>query len=123
MNILHLTFEAPSAFSGGGLAVKQSAYSLQRIGDVTYCGPNIPENCKKIRDGYSDLINLYSIQLFAVFQEITICHGFAIGEKLILANLISFFLNLADMGLSQNGSREGILLVLSDFIILNMIII
>lgn len=70
MNILHLTFEAPSAFSGGGLAVKQSAYSLQRIGDVTYCGPNIPENCKKIRDGYSDLITLEKGDIKSLFYSI-----------------------------------------------------
>ena len=41
MEILEISLEAPSNFSGGGIGIKQSILSLCKIGNVSYIGPGI----------------------------------------------------------------------------------
>ncbi|MEA5135008.1 MAG: glycosyltransferase [Candidatus Fimivivens sp.] len=85
--ILHITFESPSHFSGGGLGVLQSVKSLQHIGEVTYCGPNIASDCKYLIDGYEKCLylNLDSVlgKLIALLKLVpnSFYHSWEIEKK------------------------------------------
>ncbi|BDZ81827.1 glycosyltransferase family 4 protein [Claveliimonas bilis] len=56
MNILAITFEAPSKKSGGGIGVIQSIESLLECGDVDYIGPKFDDD---ILFKLHDVKNLY----------------------------------------------------------------
>lgn len=66
MEILEISLEAPSNFSGGGIGIKQSILSLCKIGNVSYIGPGI----EKKHFNYSEIKN------FNILHELDYSNNF-----------------------------------------------
>ena len=49
MKIIYITSEPPNYYSGGGIAVFQSLFSLSKNYDITYIGPNYENKQLKIK--------------------------------------------------------------------------